>query len=594
MRRSGRRARRDERGAVAVLAAVLMSLVLVTIAAFAVDLGMGRVGRRDMQAVADTVALDLARLLDGRTRSQIEAGTTGQPSLANALSASVARNGQDAFGNGTTVTPYLVELDASGGYAKDGSGLPAQVASTASPNGVVVVARTNVSFVFGKALGVSPSRTAVGSSDTSACFRLGSYGVRLTSSDSALLNLVLGKLLGGSVNLDVLSYKGLASANISLLSIAAKLGLGTVDNLLTTSVSASSLLLAAADVLRANGDTADANVLDVLRASVGPVPVKLGSLVTAAPGGGAAEAATIDALGLVTGTAYVANGTNAVSIPALATNLGLTGTSLTTALSIIEKPHLYCGKNGGTAKTSQVSLNISGNLLNAPSLTGLTGLSVNVGSLNVTTNIASATGTLTKTVCGAATAASPSGMDVDVQSSLVNTSVGTTVSVNGGITDTGAIGGLLNGILGLLGTTVKITVSGTVTLSAGTSAASTTKTAQIRVPNSPTTWDNPIDTGSGDLLASPGVTATWTTGPTIHAYTGVLGLSLVDQTLSASQVAGIASNVVSQLGSGVVAPVVNSLNSTLLVPLEHLLGLSVGGADVFGQKPSCSNPSLVG
>ena len=159
------RNRDDERGAVAVLTAVLMSLVLCTVAAFAVDLGMGRVGRGDMQAVADTVALDLARLLDGRTRSQIESGTTGQPSLANALSASVTRNDGHAFGHDIAVTPYLVQLDSSGSYTKGADGLPSQVASSASPNGVVVVAKTNVNFVFGKALGVAPSRSAVGSAE---------------------------------------------------------------------------------------------------------------------------------------------------------------------------------------------------------------------------------------------------------------------------------------------------------------------------------------------------------------------------------------------------------------------------------------------
>ncbi len=71
--------KRDERGTTIVLVAIV-SIVLVTIAAFAVDLGMQRVARRDMQALADAVALDLARLVDGRTAQQIVAGSgTARP-----------------------------------------------------------------------------------------------------------------------------------------------------------------------------------------------------------------------------------------------------------------------------------------------------------------------------------------------------------------------------------------------------------------------------------------------------------------------------------------------------------------------------------
>ena len=66
-----RRPRADERGAVAIVVAVLMSAVLVTVAAYAVDLGLQRVARTDMQSLADVVSLDLARELDGRPAAEI-------------------------------------------------------------------------------------------------------------------------------------------------------------------------------------------------------------------------------------------------------------------------------------------------------------------------------------------------------------------------------------------------------------------------------------------------------------------------------------------------------------------------------------------
>lgn len=82
----GRRRPDDECGAVAVFVALVTCFTLLPLAAFAVDLGMQRVARRDAQAIADMVALDLGRQLDGRTLAQI------QPTLRQRADASAARN----------------------------------------------------------------------------------------------------------------------------------------------------------------------------------------------------------------------------------------------------------------------------------------------------------------------------------------------------------------------------------------------------------------------------------------------------------------------------------------------------------------------
>ena len=91
---------RDEHGVVAIVVALITCAVLIPIAAVAVDLGVQRVARRDMQAPADVVALDLSRQLDGRSVAQI---TGASPSLQSLANASMARN-NTTVGNGTTVT----------------------------------------------------------------------------------------------------------------------------------------------------------------------------------------------------------------------------------------------------------------------------------------------------------------------------------------------------------------------------------------------------------------------------------------------------------------------------------------------------------
>ena len=41
-------------------------------------------------------------------------------------------------------------------------------------------------------------------------------------------------------------------------------------------------------------------------------------------------------------------------------------------------------------------------------------------------------------------------------------------------------------------------------------------------------------------------------------------------------------------------PLVTALDTNLLRPLLDALGVELGGTDVFGQRPFCSEPSLVG
>ncbi len=590
-----RRARshgRDDRGATAIFASILFSLVLIVAAAFAVDLGMERAGRRDMQSVADMVALDLGRLIDGRTRAEIEAGGDGEPSAADQLSWSIARNSQDTVGPTPTVDAYWVDLAADGTYPTSG-GLPVEVASGEVPDGVVVIAGTDVAFAFAGFTGVADGeveRSAVATSEESACFSVGSYAARLDTTNSALLNAILGGVLGGGVDLSAVSYSGIADARVSLLDLAAELELGTVDELLSTSINAGTLLIAAADILAADG-TSNANVLHLVAAHLGGVSLELGDLVSVEPGAGAAETATINAVDLLAGTVFVANGSSAVSIPDLALNLPLTGTGLTTSLSVIEEPRQACGKRGTSASTSQVALSIDGTLASPASALGLPV----TGTTAIEVDVASAHGVLTDIICGSETVADPSGEDVDVTSGLVGGSAQVNLSVNGSTSDTSNVNGLIAGItslLNLLGLNkiASVTISGSIGLKVSMADPSTVKTAEVRVPESPATWDDPVSLGSGDLGLNTLSVTTVTNTLTVTAK-NFLGLNV---SLGAGQIASIVTNLVGSLTSKVLNPLVTSLNTHLLQPLFDLLGLSIGGSDVFGQRPYCSNPQLVG
>lgn len=580
-----RRRRRDERGATAILVGVLMSTVLVAITAFTVDLGTQRVARRDMQAVADLVALDMSRQLDGvKTASALTASTEWNQALARSL----ARN-TSAIGGTPTVTAEVGTVDGA-------TGTFTVVTGTTIPSSVRVSARTEVDFAFGLASRGGASRSAVATARSTACFRLGSYAAGLNSADSPLLSSLLNGALG--LNVSAVSYQGLAGADLGLLGLATQLGLGSVDELATTTVTAGQLFLAAAQVAQSQGNTAQATVLNNLATTVGPLsPIPIAGIVSIATGQGAGVGSSINALDLVSGAAFLANGSNALSIPSLGTDLGLLGTNLTTSVKIIEGAQMACGASGvsgltdprvAVARTSQGDINISGTLasVSAPNLTGLT---VSAGKTDISVQLAKATGTMTRIVCGAGTSGSPQGMDVSVASQLTSASVTQTVSVDGNITSGGLLGSLLGGLLGSI---LSVEIHGTLKLTTTTAQPSSTRSVQIRVPNAPPNWKTGVGSGSGELgLDKTTTTAVWTDGPRLTAR-GLLGIRI---DLSVQQIANLTQSLVTNLTNGVLGSLLPVVNTTLLSPLQRLLGLELAGATVFGvPTPSCQSPILVG
>lgn len=582
------RRQRDQRGAMAIFLSMILCLILVPLGALAVDIGMQRVARSDMQSLADAIALDLARQLDGST-----AASAIYPTLSALAAKSLAQNQGNTYSDTAAVKSIDLGTVDSTQFGTSGYFTKLATTSGAFPTAVRVTMTTPVGFAFMPSSSGGATRSSIAVAASTACFRLGSYGLGINTSNSVLLKGLVESALGGSVNVTALGYQGLASANISLTALAAELGVGTVDQLMAlNSVSVANLYIAAADVLTQNGDAANAAILNSIAAHVGSLPpISIAGLIAASSGYGAAEAATINVLDLVAGSAFIANG-SALSIPNLAVNLGLTGTSLTASASLIQSPQPACGKvDVASTSTSQANLAITGTLASIPSLpTSLLGLSAAVAadSTKIKVDLAKATGTLKAIVCGAGTVASPEGIDVLVGSQLgVVTSLDQTISVSGSLTGSGILGGLLGGLLGSI---LRVNVSGSVRLQTSTSQPQENRTATIRIPNSPTSYSIPVSTGSGSIgLETANITVT--SSLTLTA-SGLLGIPI---TLNASQITALTSGIVSGLTSNIVGPLVSSINSTLVTPLTELLGVDIAGADVYGvPRPLCSNPSLAG
>lgn len=541
---------RDERGVMALAIALITCFTLVPIAAYAVDIGVQRVARRDVQAVADLVSLDLARQLDGRTYSQL------QPTMQALADKSAKRN--SAGSKTPTVKVELGKLTDSSWSASNPGAYFTTITSDAGgiPNAVRVRASTSVNFNIQGGKG-GAVRTAIARSQSSACFRLGSFAARVATSGS-----LLNGLINDSLNLSVLSYSGLASSSITLGDLAAQLGAGTPNELMAMdNVSLGTLFSAAAHVLQANGgNAANVTLLNTLASAsfsgVTHTSLKMSDILnlTSSTGDNSAFATSLNLYDLLATTAFVANGTNFLAIPNLTVGIpGLAPSMVTASLKVIQAPERTCGSTGTTLTTSQVTLNLSVNLPSTGISLGILGLLTTSSTMTATVNLAQATGTLTKVVCGPG--ATDGGVDVQVASALSKVTTSLHVDVKS------------------LGIT-----AATVDTGAGSTLMGSTNTVSIRVP--PDTYNTPKSTGPAATFSSMNnITAT-----DVH----LLGLSL-----------GVVGTVVTGINTGIIQAYVNpltvNLNNLLITPLSQALGLRIAGADVFAvDHPQCGTVALAG
>lgn len=539
---------REDRGAVLLLTAIAMPLLLL-MTSFAVDLGRQRAARRTMQAKADVIALDLARLIDGATPANAI-------SYSSALSASAARNDLPLA---KVTSVQWGTLDAA---TNKFIGCPSCI-----PTAVKVTTHDVVDRLFQTGDG-QVTRSAVGKVDAIAGFSIGSFAAAINplNPDDATGGL-LNALLGDALNTSVLGYSGLATANVTYLQIANQLALGTPSELFTGNVSAYDALRAQAEILRRDSpNAAQLAVLDsVLAVSNSPLrDVTVGEVANVQAGGeNAALASTVNVLDFVTTGAFIANGSG-LSLPG--TFFGIPGLSGNVALDIIQEPQTAFGPLGTQAKTSQFKLTTAvpvasttacgsttqlitlltdllgtvGGLLNlllgAPLCNGLNRLVQLDVSASLNVDLAKATGTIDRIACSA-----NEELGIGVRSALMSTTLTLNIVAKIG-------GSSLPPIGVVLGTT-------------GTGGASR---ADFVLP--PELFDKFKATTppSGDLGIVP-----------TQLDTAGLGLFLAPL-------------------HSVVDPVVANLDSRLVQPLAKMLGVRVASADVAPRLVSCDTVKLVG
>lgn len=345
-----------QRGAIGLMAAGTLAVALVFML-LAVDSGRLYLEKRKLQSIADTSALEAA----GR------GGLCSPSTTANDYAT------QNATRNGFTV----VAGDNSRGLAVTCGALVTNAGNirvfTADPtknDAIRVVATSSVATSIASGIWNMFSGTPVSTQMTLSATAVAAYAppvAQLTirsnlgtidSSKSDVLNLVIGRLLGGTLSLTAAGWSGLAGTDLNLLSYLDQLALqlnvkaGDYNALLGTAVSANGLIDAAVKVLQKNGAVATAVINDALKVQAIAPNAKLltvGDLLKIATGTPTAALNTnVQLFQLLETAAQLSSSKNAVSA-AVQMNVPLIG-AVSIQTKVIEPPQLSAIGNPIKAK----------------------------------------------------------------------------------------------------------------------------------------------------------------------------------------------------------------------------------------------------
>lgn len=545
-------------------------------------LGLVEVGylywaKRDTQKVADLAAL------------------SGAQHLPDCLSSI-----QSASNNATLDNHFggTLSIDACGTWAPVANANADHFVSPSAggtpANAVKIVAQRPVLPIFGNSLPIgSVSATAVAiHSPPVAAFSVGS---RLASiSPTSALNQLLGSALDSSLGLQLLSYNGIANADISLLGLVDQLGInaGTLSSVLGTQVSISQFLDAYVQALSQSADAAtiDMNLVQsqvaAIEAQIGTTTIALGDILNVqahTDDPNVALDTQVSALDILSGALLAADGKNALALRALAVNLpGVANADL--SLTVIEPPQIGVGPVGTTAHTAQVRLSLAVTALSGTALTGNQSLL----DIPLYLEVAPATATLTAIQCGAQDNGSTrNDVTISATPGLVNAYVGklpsdamnnTQQSWPALIAGGQAVPVVNVNLLGIPVATLNLQSS------VSLSAASTPPPSHVFSvdPTLPIgqqagmTWstaDSPA-IGLGNVISSLLGSTNLQTSDTLLGTP--LGIDL-----------GALLNGLTSLLSPVLVPLFDTLDTQLVSPLLQPLGIELGSADVRLMSVRC-------
>jgi uncharacterized membrane protein len=403
-----------------------------------------------------------------------------------------------------------------------------------------------------------------------ACLTM--VGPRLASVNSQrglLLNAIFSALLGNSVNLTVLDWNAIATAELDVIQLLgvlqSDLQLASPQQVLDTDLTLLQVLNAAVDVAHADGNTAAVNALNAINVVIAPLTgtIRLGDLIQSDFPDGALAVLEMDILSLLTGVISLFNYENVLTTPqpisVSGSALGLPNVAETQLYAqVIEPPIVKCGPAGTEFYSAEIRIKLNINTLVAPirvNLLGLGQVSVSLTQLGLYLDVARAQGSI-----NFIDTLSPQ-VGVQVKPGIVNAYLGTisdSIFFNRDAVITPAV--VTYGTIG------QVTVGGlTASLKGKADALGNTTNANLNF-NGPFPQTKTVGT-SATFISN--LISTLVNDLELQVTPNILGL-LLNTVL----------NIVRPLVNNLITPILSNVLGGLVDPLLGLLGIGIGEADV--------------
>lgn len=358
----------DRRGNIGTLAAISLPLLIASLA-LGVDYGYFTVQQRELQSSADLAAIAAASDV-----AEAEKAAATYFSLNKLAVAVTGRNGisippMSPIDVKATVATASVER---GRYFADPDIAPQdrfKPAGADADAARVTVQRPADMFIASMILPRPPLLSATGSASRTKLAAF-SIGTRLASLNGGILNALLGKLLGTSISLNVMDYRALLDADISvqpfLKAAATNLNLtaASYEEVLNAGITMPQLLASMRAVEGLAGPVRSA-LHAIEQATAGSkVKLPLARILNLDPKKGVSVATggnwamSVNALQMVTAAAGLANGKNQVALDVGATLPGLATVKVNLAIGEppVETPSHRLGAPGSAVRSAQTRL----------------------------------------------------------------------------------------------------------------------------------------------------------------------------------------------------------------------------------------------
>lgn len=376
----------DRSGNIGTLAALSLPLMVFSLA-LGVDYGYLTVQQRHLQATADLAAIAAAgNIGEAEKSAAIYFALNGEFVSVEGANGLVIPPSNDP---GIRKGPLATARVERGRYTADPNIAPEERFKPAAADADaarVVMSRPADLFLASMFIPRPPLLSATGSAARSKIAAF-SVGTRLASLNGGILNALLGQLLGTNLSLNVMDYRALVDADISirpfLKAVSTELNLtaATYEEVLNAGITMPQLLASMRVVEGLSGPVRSALRLIEQATAGSKVKLPLSRILNLDPKKGLTVATggdwamSVNALQMVSAAAGLANGKNQVALDVGAVLPGLAAVTVNLAIGEppVETPAHRLGAPGSAVRSAQTRLAVE---LSVDGLAALAGLRI--------------------------------------------------------------------------------------------------------------------------------------------------------------------------------------------------------------------------